>query len=110
MDNIDLVLLKLGAIFSHPITRGVHSPVRSGFNIKNQPNRKMLFLVNITRTEPVQTEPVLFGSDRFFSLTNQKNRNQLNKKNLAESQSLDKLGRITFKKIVVENFESKPFG
>jgi len=30
--------------------RGVHGPVRSGFNIKNQPNRKILFLVNITRT------------------------------------------------------------
>ena len=32
--------------------RGVHGPVRSGFNIKIQPNRKIPFLVNITRTEP----------------------------------------------------------
>ena len=76
--------------------RGVHGPVRSGFNIKIQPNRKILFFVNVTRTEPV-----LFGSGRFFSLKNQKNRNQLNKR---------KLGRITLKKILAENFEFEPFG
>jgi hypothetical protein len=65
--------------------RGVHGPVRSGFNIKNQPNRKILFLVNITRTEPRtgSNRPVLFGSGRFFSLRNQKNRNQLNKRKLS---------------------------
>ena len=47
--------------------RGVHGPVRSGFNIKIQLNRKILLFVNVTRTEPV-----LFGSGRFFSLKNQK--------------------------------------
>jgi hypothetical protein len=54
--------------------RGVHSPVRSGFNPKIQSNRKIVFLINITRTEPVQTEPVLFGSGRFFSIKTRKTR------------------------------------
>ena len=47
-------------------SRGVHGPVRSGFNIKIKPNRKILFLVNITRTEPKtgsnRTDFVRFGS------------------------------------------------
>ena len=48
------------------VGRGVHSPVRSGFNIKIQPNRKIPFLVNITPTEPRtgsnRTGFVRFGS------------------------------------------------
>ena len=32
--------------------RGVRGPVRFGFNPKIQPNRKIIVLVNITRTEP----------------------------------------------------------
>jgi hypothetical protein len=34
-----------------PDLRGVHGPVRSGFNQKIQLNQKILFLINITRTE-----------------------------------------------------------
>jgi len=58
------------------IIRGVHDPVRSGFNPKIQPNRKIIVLVNITRTEPRtgsnRTGFVRFGS--VFSIQNQKNR------------------------------------
>jgi len=32
--------------------RGVHCPVRSGFNQKIQPNRKIILFINTTRTEP----------------------------------------------------------
>jgi len=53
-------------------SRGVHGPVRSGFNQKIQPNRKIIFFINTTRTEPV-----LFGSGRFFSKKTQKNRTVL---------------------------------
>ena len=35
-----------------PVGRGVHGPVRSGFNPKIQPNRKIIFFINTTRTEP----------------------------------------------------------
>ena len=56
--------------------RGVHGPVRSGSNPKIQPNRKVIVLANITRTEPRtgsnQTGVVRFGS--VFSIQNQKNR------------------------------------
>jgi hypothetical protein len=48
------------------LVRGVHGPVRSGFNPKIQPNRKIVFLINITRTEPRtgsnRTGFVRFGS------------------------------------------------
>ena len=49
-----------------PRNRGVHGPVRSGFNPKIQPNQKIVFLVNITRTKPRiasnRTGFVRFGS------------------------------------------------
>jgi hypothetical protein len=32
--------------------RGVHGPVRFSFNLKIQPNWKIVFLINITQTEP----------------------------------------------------------
>ena len=57
-------------------TRGVHGPVRSGFNPKIQPNQKIIVLVNINRTEPRngsnRTGFVRFRS--VFSIQNQKNR------------------------------------
>ena len=59
--------LKMGRLNSETVeTRGVHGPVRSGFNTKIQPNRKIVFLMNITRTEPRtgsnRTGFVRFGS------------------------------------------------
>jgi hypothetical protein len=46
--------------------RGVHGPVRFGFNLKIQPNRKIVFLINMTRTEQRsdsdRTNFVRFGS------------------------------------------------
>jgi hypothetical protein len=56
--------------------RGVRGPVRFGFNPKIQPNRKIIVLVNITRTEP-KTSSNRTGFVRFrsvFSIQNQKNR------------------------------------
>ena len=65
------------ALGSGVTARGVHGPVRSGFNPKIQPNRKIIVLVNITRTEPRtgsnRTCFVWFGS--VFNIQNQKNRN-----------------------------------
>jgi hypothetical protein len=56
--------------------RGVRGPVRFGFNPKIQPNRKIIVLVNITRTElrtgSNRTGFIRFGS--VFSIQNQKNR------------------------------------
>jgi hypothetical protein len=52
-------------ISNEAATRGVHGPVRSDFNPKIQPNRKMIFFINTTRTEPRtgsnQTGFVRFG-------------------------------------------------
>jgi hypothetical protein len=46
--------------------RGVHGPVRFGFNLKIQLNQKIVFLINMTRTEPRtgsdRTNFVRFGS------------------------------------------------